>query len=112
MSAFQPLPAAKAKTQALVVGTTASSITLTFAPTGVVPTGIQLLLFANGTAPVFVSFTGAAVIPVAGTPQEGIWVPAGQQIPVTPPPDAITTLSAIATATGTTLYITQGLLTS
>ena len=108
MSAFQPLPAASAKTQALVVGTTASSITLTFAPSGVVPSGLQLLLFANGPASVFVSFTGAAVIPVAGTPQEGVWVPAGLAVVITPPTDAVVTLSAIAAATGTTLYVTQG----
>ena len=108
MSAFQPLPAARAKTQALVVGITASSITLTFAPSGIVPSGLQLLLFANGTAPVFVSFTGSAVIPTAGTPQEGIWIPAGIEKAITPPTDSVVTLSAIAAATGTTLYVTQG----
>ena len=108
MSAFQPLPAAKAMTQALVVGTTASSLTLAFAPSGIVPTGLSISLFANGSAAVFVSFTGTAVIPVAGTPQEGLWVPAGQIRTVTAPTDALTTLSAIAAATGTTLYVTQG----
>ncbi len=108
MSAFQPLPVAKATTQAVVVGTTASSLTVPFAPNGIVPSGLQVLLFANGPAAVFLSFTGAAVIPVAGTPQEGVWVPAGTSIVVTPPTDALVTWSVIAATTGTTLYVTQG----
>ncbi len=108
MSAFQPLPAAKATTQALVVGTTASSLPLAFAPSGVVPTGLSICLYANGPSPVFVSFTGTAVIPVAGTPQEGVWVPAGLPVVLTAPTDSTVTLSAIAAATGTTLYVTQG----
>ncbi|OYV45384.1 MAG: hypothetical protein B7X10_05810 [Burkholderiales bacterium 21-58-4] len=37
MSAFRPCTAAQANTQALVVGTAASSITLAFAPSGAVP---------------------------------------------------------------------------
>ncbi len=108
MTAFTPLKATQAKTQALVVGTAASSITLTFAPSSVVPPGLQLMLFVVGTQPVFVSLTGAAVIPTAGTPQEGFWVPAGVRYVITPPSDTTATLSAIATATGSTLYVTQG----
>ena len=108
MSAFQPLPADKAKTQPLVVGTTASSLTLAFAPSGIVPPGLSILFFTIGSNPVFVSFTGTAVIPTPGTPQEGLWVPAGLPIVVTAPTDSLTTLSAIAAATGTTLYVTQG----
>lgn len=108
MSAFQPLPAASATTQALVVGTTASSLTIAFAPSGIVPTGLSLLLYASGPNSVFVSFTGTAVIPVAGTPQEGVWVPAGLPVVLTAPTDSTVTLSAIAAATGTTLYVTQG----
>ncbi len=108
MSAFQPLPAAKATTQAVVVGTTATSVPVAFAPKGIVPTGLQFLLFADGSANVFVSFTGTAVIPVAGTPQEGVWVPAGLTIVITAPADCATSLSVIAATTGTTLYVTQG----
>ena len=109
MSAFRPVTVAQATTQALVVGTAASSITLSFAPGGAPPSNSQLLLFADGPANVFVSFTGTAVIPVAGTPQEGVWAPAGLPIVITPPGDATVTLSAIAAATGTTLYVTQGI---
>ncbi|MHB1937619.1 MAG: hypothetical protein ACYCOR_13665 [Acidobacteriaceae bacterium] len=105
---FRPCTVAQATTQALVVGTAASSITLAFAPSGVLPADVPLLLFADGPASVFVSFTGPAVIPVAGTPSEGVWIPAGFAQVVTPPHDATTTLSAIALGTGTTLYVTQG----
>ena len=108
MSAFQPLPAASATTQAVTVETTATAIPVAFAPSGIVPKGLQFLFFADGPASVFVSFTGPALIPVPGTPQEGVWAPAGLPVVITPPTDATATLSAIAAATGTTLYVTQG----
>ena len=108
MSAFRPCTAAQANTQALVVGTAASSITLAFAPSGAVPSANQILLFASGPSAVFVSLHATAVIPTAGTPQNGFWVPAGVAAVYTPPADATVTLSAIAAATGTTLYVTQG----
>ena len=108
MSAFRPCTAAQATTQAVVVGTAASSITLAFAPNGSLPSNAQVLLFANGAASVFVCATGTAVIPVAGTPSSGFWVPAGLPIVITPSADAGATWSVIAGATGTTLYVTQG----
>lgn len=108
MSAFQPLPAASATTQAVTVGTTATAIPVAFAPSGIVPKGLQFLFFADGPESVFVSFTGAAAIPVPGTPREGVWCPSGLLVVITPPTDCATSLSAIAGATGTTLYVTQG----
>ena len=108
MSAFRPCSDTQATTQAVVVGTAASSMTLSFAPNGSLPSNAQVLLFANGPASVFVCATGTAVIPVAGTPSSGFWVPAGQAMIITPPADAGATWSVIAEATGTTLYVTQG----
>lgn len=103
--AFRPV----STTLALAVGTSASSVTLTTIPTGIVPTGLALLAFANGTEPVFINWTGTAVLPASGSPTSGVWVPAGQQVMILPPAGALTTVSAIAASTGTTLYLTQAI---
>lgn len=101
--AFRPV----STTLALAVGTSASSVTLTTIPSAVVPSGLALLAFASGTEAVFINWKGTAVLPTSSNPQSGVWVPAGQQVMILPPAGALTTVSAIASATGTTLYLTQ-----
>lgn len=96
----QPQPFVLAgNSQALTVGTADSSVTL--------DAGITSVRIVNsGTNIVFVNFGAAAVIPVPGTPEPGMAL-----LPNTVETFSVaagTTLHAIASATGNTLYITDG----
>ena len=91
------------QTAALAVGTTAADLPALTA--GATPGGLIPMLFnVVGSEPVFVSWVGTAAIPASGATatsvplqanaNEILWVPAGS------------TISAIASATGSSLYVT------
>ena len=93
-------------TVALVIGTIASSVALP-AASGSTPGGmIQCMITVVGSQVGWFS-KSTAVIPVAGTPSDAFPVNPGAQVIVTLPAGA--TISAIASASGSTAYFTQGI---
>ena len=94
-------------TAALTVGTSAASLTLP-AASGTTPGGpIQCMLTNIGPNVVWVSATTTAAIPTSGGTSASFPVAPGAQAIFTLPANA--TLSCIASATGNTLYATQGI---
>ncbi len=98
------------KTAALTVGTTATAVTLPLVSTSGNSSGaVQVVLTNVGTNVVFVAWAPAsavAVAPVSGTPANGFPLLPNSQKTVTVP-DGFS-FSAIAAATGNTLYLSPG----
>lgn len=98
----------RSNTVALVVGTTASGVGLPAAAGVTAGSELPCLLTNTGANVIFCSVVGAATIPVAGTPTSSFPVLPNTTLIVMVA--ATAALSAIAAATGNTLYITQGVL--
>ena len=100
--AFKPY----ANTSALDVTAAAQTITPAIPSPSQAQSEMQYLITVAGTQTVFIAFNQAAVIPTTGTNNTGIPILAGQTVMFSVPSGS--TVSAIASGVGSSIYVTPG----